>query len=104
MEGFDAGGTARYGRLDRKRNSILRAEIHTIVYTPPHLAQPASPLPVLHGVRAANGCRTTLGESQEVMNLKKAAAVAPKAEFVARNLTALQSHNAVAQVAVVPKS
>lgn len=37
-------------------------------------------------------------------DLKKAAAVAPKAEFVARNLTALQSHNAVAQVAVVPKS
>jgi hypothetical protein len=33
-------------------------------------------------------------------DLKKAAAVAPKAEFVARNLTALQSHNAVAQVTV----
>jgi Flp pilus assembly protein TadD len=37
-------------------------------------------------------------------DLKKAAAVAPKAEFVARNLTALESHNAVAQVKVVPKS
>ena len=37
-------------------------------------------------------------------DLEKAAAVAPKAQFVARNLTALQSHNAVAQVSVVPKS
>jgi hypothetical protein len=34
-------------------------------------------------------------------DLKRAAAVAPKAEFVARNLTALQSHSAVAQVSVV---
>ncbi len=34
-------------------------------------------------------------------DLKRAAAVAPKAEFVARNLTALQSHNAIAQVSVV---
>jgi hypothetical protein len=37
-------------------------------------------------------------------DLKKAAAVAPKAEFVARNLTVLQSRGAVAQVAVIPKS
>jgi hypothetical protein len=37
-------------------------------------------------------------------DLKKAAAVAPKAEFVAGNLTALQSHNTVAQVTVAPKS
>lgn len=37
-------------------------------------------------------------------DLQKAAAVAPKAQFVARNLTALQSHAAVAQVSVVPKS
>ena len=37
-------------------------------------------------------------------DLKKAAAVAPKATFVARNLTALQSHNTVAQVSVAPKS
>jgi hypothetical protein len=37
-------------------------------------------------------------------DLKKAAAVAPKAEFVARNQTALQSRAAVAQVSVVPKS
>ena len=37
-------------------------------------------------------------------DLKKAAAVAPKAEFVARNLTALQNHNTVAQVSVIPKS
>jgi tetratricopeptide (TPR) repeat protein len=37
-------------------------------------------------------------------DLKKAASVAPKAEFVARNLTALQSHAAVAQIAVAPKS
>ena len=37
-------------------------------------------------------------------DLKKAAAVAPKADFVARNMSALQSHNAVAQVSVVPKS
>jgi hypothetical protein len=36
-------------------------------------------------------------------DLKKAESVAPKAELVARNLTVLQSHNAVAQVAVVPK-
>lgn len=34
-------------------------------------------------------------------DLKRAAAVAPRAEFVARNLTALQSHNAIAQVSVV---
>jgi hypothetical protein len=33
-------------------------------------------------------------------DLAKAAAVAPKADFVARNLTALQSHTAVAQVSV----
>jgi hypothetical protein len=37
-------------------------------------------------------------------DLKKAARVAPKAAFVARNLTALQSHSTVAQVAVTPKS
>lgn len=37
-------------------------------------------------------------------DLKKAESVSPKAELVARNLTVLQSHNAVAQVAVVPKS
>ena len=37
-------------------------------------------------------------------DLKKAAAVAPKAEFVARNISVLESHNAVAQVRVVPKS
>jgi hypothetical protein len=37
-------------------------------------------------------------------DLKKAAKVAPKAAFVARNLTALQSHSTVAQVAVAPKS
>ena len=37
-------------------------------------------------------------------DLKKAAAAAPKAGFVARNLTALQSHSTVAQVAVAPKS
>ena len=37
-------------------------------------------------------------------DLKKAAAAAPKATFVARNLTALQSHTTVAQVAVAPKS
>jgi hypothetical protein len=37
-------------------------------------------------------------------DLKKAAKVAPKAAFVARNLTALQSHSTVAQVAVTPKS
>jgi tetratricopeptide (TPR) repeat protein len=37
-------------------------------------------------------------------DLKKAAAVAPKATFVARNLTALQSHGTVAQVLVAPKS
>jgi len=37
-------------------------------------------------------------------DLKKAEAVAPKAEFVARNLTVLQNRSAVAQVAVVPKS
>ena len=37
-------------------------------------------------------------------DLKKAAAVAPKAAFVARNQTALQSRGAVAQVSVVPKS
>jgi len=36
-------------------------------------------------------------------DLKKAAAVAPKAEFVARNVTALQSHSTVAQVSVAPK-
>lgn len=37
-------------------------------------------------------------------DLKKAAAVAPRATFVARNLTALQSHSTVAQVSVAPKS
>ncbi len=37
-------------------------------------------------------------------DLKKAELVSPKAEFVARNLTALQSHNAVAQLTVAPKS
>jgi hypothetical protein len=37
-------------------------------------------------------------------DLKKAASVAPKADFVARNMTALQSHSTVAQVSVVPKS
>jgi len=37
-------------------------------------------------------------------DLAKAKSVSPKAELVARNLTVLQSHNAVAQVAVVPKS
>jgi hypothetical protein len=37
-------------------------------------------------------------------DLKKAARVSPKAAFVARNLTALQSHSTVAQVAVTPKS
>jgi hypothetical protein len=37
-------------------------------------------------------------------DLKKAAAAEPKAPFVARNLTALQSHSTVAQVAVAPKS
>jgi hypothetical protein len=37
-------------------------------------------------------------------DLKKAAAVAPKADFVARNLSALESHTEVAQVKVVPKS
>jgi len=37
-------------------------------------------------------------------DLKKAAAAAPNAAFVARNLTALQSHSTVAQVAVAPKS
>jgi hypothetical protein len=37
-------------------------------------------------------------------DLRKAAAVAPKASFVARNLTALQNHSTVAQVAVTPKS
>jgi hypothetical protein len=37
-------------------------------------------------------------------DLKKAAAAAPKAPFVARNLTALQSHATVAQLAVAPKS
>jgi hypothetical protein len=37
-------------------------------------------------------------------DLKKAAAVAPKAAFVARNQTALQSHSTVAQVSVAPKS
>ncbi len=37
-------------------------------------------------------------------DLKKAASVSPRAEFVARNLTALQSHAAVAQVTVLPKS
>jgi hypothetical protein len=39
-------------------------------------------------------------EAAAQADLKKAAAVAPKAEFVARNLTALQSHAAVAQVSV----
>jgi hypothetical protein len=42
-------------------------------------------------------------EAAAQADLKKAAAVAPKAEFVARNLTALQSHNAVAQVSVGAK-
>ena len=42
-------------------------------------------------------------ETAAQADLKKAAAVAPKAEFVARNLTALQSHNAVAQVSVAAK-
>jgi tetratricopeptide (TPR) repeat protein len=37
-------------------------------------------------------------------DLDKAAAVSPKSEFVVRNLTALQSRNAVAQVSVAPKS
>jgi Flp pilus assembly protein TadD len=37
-------------------------------------------------------------------DLKKAESVSPKAQLVARNLSVLQSHNAVAQVAVVPKS
>jgi hypothetical protein len=37
-------------------------------------------------------------------DLKKAAAVSPKAPFVARNISALQNHAAVAQVAGVPKS
>jgi Flp pilus assembly protein TadD len=37
-------------------------------------------------------------------DLKKAASVSPKAPFVARNLSVLQNHNAVAQVAVVPKT
>ncbi len=37
-------------------------------------------------------------------DLKKAESVSPKAGLIARNLTVLQSHNAVAQVAVVPKS
>jgi hypothetical protein len=37
-------------------------------------------------------------------DLKKAAAVAPQAEFVARNISALESHHAVAQVKVVSKS
>jgi hypothetical protein len=37
-------------------------------------------------------------------DLKKAAAVSPKAPFVARNISVLQNHNAVAQVAVVPKT
>lgn len=37
-------------------------------------------------------------------DLKKAAAVDPSAKFVARNQVALESHDAVAQVSVVPKS
>lgn len=37
-------------------------------------------------------------------DLKKAAAVAPKADFVARNQNALQSHSTVAQIAVAPRS
>jgi Flp pilus assembly protein TadD len=37
-------------------------------------------------------------------DLEKAVSVSPKTELVARNRTVLQSHNAVAQVAVVPKS
>jgi hypothetical protein len=36
-------------------------------------------------------------------DLKKAAAAAPRAEFVARNVTALESHSTVAQVAAAPK-
>jgi hypothetical protein len=43
-------------------------------------------------------------ESAAQADLKKAAAVAPKADFVARNLTALQNHSTVAQVSLVPKS
>ena len=37
-------------------------------------------------------------------DLKKAAAVSPKASFVARNVSALQNHATVAQVASVPKT
>lgn len=37
-------------------------------------------------------------------DLKKAEAVAPKAAFVARNLTALHSHSTVAQIKVAPKT
>jgi len=37
-------------------------------------------------------------------DLKRAAAVAPKAAFVARNINALQSHTKVAQIAVTPQS
>ena len=37
-------------------------------------------------------------------DLKKAAAVSPKASFVARNVSALQNHATVAQVAAVPKT
>jgi tetratricopeptide (TPR) repeat protein len=37
-------------------------------------------------------------------DLAKAQALAPQADFVARNLTALRTRNAVAQVAVAPKS
>jgi hypothetical protein len=37
-------------------------------------------------------------------DLEKAASLSPRAEFVVRNKTALQKHNAVAQVTVVPKS
>jgi len=37
-------------------------------------------------------------------DLKRAESASPKTELVARNLTALQSRNAVAHVAVIPKS
>jgi hypothetical protein len=37
-------------------------------------------------------------------DLKRAEAMAPKADFVAHNLSALHNRNAVAQVSVVPKS
>jgi len=43
-------------------------------------------------------------EAAAQSDLKKAAAVSPKAPYVARNVSALQNHAAVAQVAVVPKT